>query len=88
MELKPYCHFCGKTINLEEHHIFFGTSNRKNSEKYGLKVNLCPVCHRDNVVGVHGSRQRDLILKRQAQEHFEKEYTREEFMRIFGRNYL
>ena len=32
------CFFCGSVRNLEKHHIFGGTKNRKWSEKYGLTV--------------------------------------------------
>ena len=38
------CFFCGDTAT-EEHHLIFGTSGRAFSEKYGLKVGICPKCH-------------------------------------------
>ena len=85
--LKDECWFCGNPAT-EKHEIFFGSSNRKLSIEYGLMVNLCHICHRDNTVGVHGSRSRDLQLKRYGQTEFEKMYSKEEFMKIFGRNYL
>lgn len=73
---------------LEEHHIFFGPS-RKLSEKYGLKVPLCIEHHR-GTNGVHGKNGKQLNekLKKIAQRKFEETHTREEFMRIFGKNYL
>ena len=37
---------------LEEHHIFGGNPNRKHSEKYGLKVYLCPEHHRTSNEGL------------------------------------
>lgn len=49
-----YCYLCGRMGYLEEHHIF-GGPNRKHSEALGLKVHLCPECHRDTRKGVHGS---------------------------------
>lgn len=84
---KKECYFC-QNQNVEDHHIFFGTSNRKNSEKHGLKVWLCHVCHRDQIVGVHFSKARNLQLRRIAQGKFEETGTREDFIKIFGRNYL
>lgn len=72
---------------LELHHIFMGNPNRKNSEKYGLKVWLCKEHHTGNT-GVHQDIKLDLALKRMAQREFEKKYGRSEFMRVFGRNYL
>ena len=38
--------------------------------------------------GVHFDRELDLRLKRECQEEFEKRHSHEEFMAIFGRNYL
>lgn len=81
------CFFCGSVRNLEKHHIF-GGANRKWSEKYGLTVELCPFCHRDNREGVHGSREKMDALHRIGQAAFEKTHTREEFRGIFGKNYL
>ena len=80
------CYICGSPY-VEEHHVFFGTSNRKNSEKYGLKVFLCPEHHRGNH-GAHRNKGVDTYLKITAQSIFERTHTREEFMQIFGRNYI
>lgn len=74
-------------VGLEEHHIFFGNPGRKLSEKYGLKVWLTYEHHRGDD-GVHMHRRIDLWLKKRAQEKFEETHTREEFIQIFGRNYL
>lgn len=82
------CYECG-AYGAEEHHIFYGTSNRRKSEKYGLKVHLCSRHHRDSREGVHGeNRELDLCLKRIGQQAFERTHTRKEFMDEFGRNYL
>ena len=74
---------------LEEHHIF-GGPNRKHSEALGLKVHLCPECHRDTRKGVHGSegQGKKLQLQQEAQKNFEARYSHEEFIRVFGKNYL
>lgn len=81
------CYLCRNCRNLECHHIF-GGANRRWSEKYGLKVHLCPVCHRDNKNGVHGNSELAKQLHELGQREFEKKHSRKEFMRIFGRNYL
>jgi len=92
MQDEKYCYLCdcnGNKDALEIHHIFFGTANRKLSEKYGLKVWLCGEhCHRNGKYAVHRNRKTDLKLKREAQEKFEETHTREEFIQIFGKNYL
>lgn len=82
------CFFCGSTGLLEEHHIFFGNPRRKISEKNGFKVNLCPYCHRIDGVSPHKNRNNDLMLKRLCQREFEKTHSREEFIKLVGRNYL
>jgi hypothetical protein len=82
------CFVCGTCINLHDHHIFFGMANRKLSEKYGLKVWLCGRDHNQSNDGVHFNRELDLYIKQVGQRAFEREHTREEFMKIFGKNYL
>lgn len=82
------CYHCGDTRDLEEHHIFFGNKQRKKSEHYGLKVHLCPGCHRYHKTGVHGGNIKlDAWLKEEAQRAFEKKYSRELFYKEFGRYY-
>lgn len=89
------CYLCRKLYNqqfpysnVEEHHIFNGTANRKWSEKYGLKVYLCVWHHREGPEAVHNNKYVRESLKREAQEFFEQTHTREEFRRIFGRSWL
>jgi len=81
-----YCFFCGR-YGTEIHHIFFGTSNRKMSDKYRCVVGLCYEHHRGNS-GVHHNRELDLELKRMAQKRFQEVYPEYDFLAIFGRNYL
>ena len=89
VQSEKVCFLCGRTGNLERHHIFFGTSNRKNADKYGLTVWLCgDTCHRCGKNAVHQNRLTDLYLKEQGQRAFEKTHTREEFIQIFGKSYL
>lgn len=81
------CFVCGNP-NVECHHIFKGSAKRKISERYGLKVWLCVEHHR-GTTGVHGKlgHQLDLRLKQIAQEKYEKRHTREEFIKLMGKNY-
>lgn len=88
IQTEKECYICGCRRNLESHHIFFGSQNRKWSEKYGLKVWLCPYDHRDNKDGVHGlAMEKKEYLWRIGQETFEKTHSHEEFVRIFGRSF-
>lgn len=38
--------------------------------------------------GVHFNPVQDALLKKNAQEKFEETHSHEEFMRLFGKNYL
>ena len=88
IQTEKKCFICGCEVNLEDHHVFFGTSNRKNSEKYGMKVWLCHMHHTGSNHSVHHDRETDLFVKRSAQLTFELDHTREEFRAIFGKSYL
>jgi hypothetical protein len=82
-----YCFVCGR-YGTEIHHIFFGTANRKLSDRYGLVVGLCYNHHRGND-GVHGgNKELDMSLKQTAQAKFQEIYPQTDFLAVFGRNYL
>ena len=85
-ENMEHCIVCGKP-HPHTHHVF-GASNRKWSEKYGLTVPLCYMHHNGSDAGVHFDKCLDLALKKMAQRKFEETYPEENFMQIFGRNYL
>ena len=87
LQTEKECFVCKTTYGLEEHHCIGGTANRKQSEKYGLKVWLCHEHHRGNT-GVHFNKELDLKIKKIAQSTFECEHTREEFRAIFGKSWL
>lgn len=82
------CYVCGKEGHLHIHEVFYGTANRKKSIQYGCYVALCPEHHNRSSWGVHFNKTLDLRLKRECQKAFEGERGHDEFMRIFGRNYL
>ena len=89
------CYLCRRLYNYwgryrytEEHHVFEGTANRRLSEKYGLKVYLCLFHHREGPEAVHQNARNAERIKMDAQEAFERTHTREEFVNIFGRNWL
>jgi hypothetical protein len=73
--------------NLEEHHIF-GGPNRSLSEEYGLKVYLCTGHHRCGPEAVHQNAGINRQLQAAGQRAFIEEYPKEDFQRIFGRNYM
>lgn len=70
----------------EEHHIFDGP-NRIHSEAEGLKVYLC-ISHHRGRKGVHSDINLMRQLQRIGQQAYEKTHSRQQFMQLFGRNYL
>lgn len=84
------CFLCGEWGLLEDHHIF-GGSNRKKSEKYGLKVGLCGIkCHREGPEAAHRCAETAQMLHEYGQKRFMNEQgaTLDEFRALFGKNYL
>lgn len=91
---KEICYLCQKLhpeiwpgYATEEHHIIFGTANRKQSEKYGLKVYLCKAHHTESKESPHKNHEIARLLQRDAQKAFEATFPDKDFMEIFGRNY-
>ena len=85
---EKYCFACGTTRNLHKHHIYRGM-NRQNSEREGCWVWLCVWHHTASPFAVHEDKGFDDGLKALCQQTWEqKKGTHEEFMKIFGRNYL
>lgn len=88
IQTEKECYVCGTTYNLHEHHCIYGTANRKQSEKYGLKVWLC-LEHHTGQRGVHHNKDLDTQLKKLAQTRFEAEYGQNiRFRDVFGKNYI
>lgn len=88
------CFLCKRNGNgdrLERHHIFGGVANRPLSEKYGLVVYLCGErCHRNGEYSVHRNKEVMQYLHKYGQRKCMEEqgWTTEEFVSVFGKNYL
>lgn len=83
-----HCIFCN-ALHPEEHHVFFGTSNRAKSEKYHLTVPLCALHHREGPDAPHRNKIVDIALKCWAQSYFEEHIgDRDDFRREFGKSYI
>ena len=89
--MRGYCWLCGQWgDDLEEHHIF-GGKNRKLSTKYGLTVYLHGAkCHRLGPNAVHVNPETAQMLHEYGQKKWMEENngTVNDFIRVFGRNYL
>ena len=89
------CYLCmllhgdySRKTQLEEHHVMEGTANRKLSEHYGLKVYLDPQHHRLSKESPHQNAEINEKLHVEAQKAFEKRHSYEEWMEVFGKNYI
>ena len=87
LQTNKECYVCKTTYNLHLHHIYFGP-NRKVSDKNGFVVYLCQY-HHEGTYGVHGKNGNELNkkLKQECQKKYEQAHTREEFIKLIGRNY-
>jgi hypothetical protein len=84
------CTYPGCRIGYAHLHEDFGGKNRQLSIEYGFQRRLCYE-HHNMPGGMNPHHNKDIAeqYKREAQAKFEKLYgTREDFIRLFGRNYL
>lgn len=76
------CYVCGN--KKEDLHEVFEGKNRQISMKYGLVIPVCRKCH--NLI------PKDKTLREKlhqiGQKAFEKKYKTENFIQVFGKNYL
>ena len=85
---EPVCFVCGNPYSVQKHHIY-GGGNRSVSEDNGFWVYLCPRHHTRTIYSVHGDpdHRLDKELKAMCQSIYEREHTREDFIRLIGRSY-
>lgn len=89
IQKKKECFVCHSQRFLETHHVFYGTANRKISDRLGLVIWCCPACHR-GPAGVHHNHDLDMKIKRISEKAFMEHYgkTEDEFRQVFGKSYL
>ena len=81
------CYLCGSVNNLEKHHIFAGVANRPISEREGFYCFLCKSCH-TGTEGAQYDKEKNRMLKADAQWAYEQTHSRSEWMKLIGKNYL
>lgn len=78
------CYLCGSTYKLTWHEIYSG-KNRQNSMRYGLCLRLCLNCHSKE----QEDSQFNDYWHKQGQLYWEENIgSRDEFIKVFRRNYL
>ena len=74
------CDYCKKYCDRLDPHEVYGGSNRKRSIENGFVALLCRECHQNEEIL--------LELKKQYQRSYEYSHSREEFIKLIGKNYL
>lgn len=77
------CYVC-RSPYVEKHHIYKGHKCRQIADDNGLWVWLCRKHHEK----AHNDKESNYELMRLGQMKFELDHTRDEFMSLFGKNYL
>ena len=87
---KKECFKCHNTIGLHKHHIFFGTANRKKSDKDGCWIWLCGIHHNLSKAGIHFDKDFDLQIKKLTEQKWIEYYEDDinGFIARYGKNYL
>ena len=74
------CEYCGQYSKRLDPHEVYGGSNRKRSIKHKFVKLICPKCHSNEVIINQ--------LRIDTQKEFEKEHTKEEFIKLIGKSYI
>ena len=74
------CEFCDNYSDRLDPHEVFGGSNRKRSIKNKFVALICRNCH--------DSEEAIRELRKKYQKEYEKNNTREEFIKLIGKSYL
>lgn len=74
------CDYCHKYSKRLDPHEVYGGSNRQRSMKNKFIKLLCPKCHSNEKIINQ--------LRIDVQKEYEKNHTREDFIKIIGKSYL
>ena len=77
-----HCIICGKSP-VDIHEIYCG-AKRQVSMKNGFCIPLCRTHH----ILVTNHNASDMYFRQKCQEKYEEMYSRDEFIKLIGRNYL
>lgn len=77
------CYICNKARKDDLHEIFEG-SNRQTCMKWGLVIPICRKCHNKWKI----NKEIKEAVRKQAKEKFYKLYSKEKFLKEFGKFYI
>ena len=81
--INDICRYCGSPYS-STHEIYEGFGRRQVSIRNKMQIKVCDFTHRI----IHMNKSLDKALKRRFQREFERGRSREEFIKLMGRNYL
>ena len=82
------CEVCKMAPAVTTHEVYYGTANRKISIKNGFQVKICPRCHDAAHYKIDLVTDVNKVLRKQFQREYEKNHSRQEFIKLIGQNYL
>lgn len=77
------CYICQKRRK-DDLHELFGGSNRRKSIEWGLVIPTCRICHSEWKINEEMRRK----YQEEGKMKFYKLYSKEKFLKEFGKNYL
>lgn len=81
---KGKCFICNRQLKKLDNHEALGGSNRQKSIQYGLVYYLCRKCHQKADLDKNTRNK----LQNYAKKQFIKIYSKEKFLKEFGKNYI
>lgn len=79
-----YCFVKNCRNKSDDIHEVYAGAKRKISIKNGFCIPLCRLCHSE----IQNNESKMIIYKKMCQKKYEENHTREEFIKLVGRNYL
>lgn len=80
-----YCDICGKNYATDNHHLISSTSERKICDQYPfMQIQICRDCHNT----IHRNNTANKLSKMLGQALFECNYTYQDYITKFKKNYL
>lgn len=85
MKDNQICILCGREYATDTHHLIFGTSGRRNAERFGLTIDICSNCHNGAVLPedrIHGNPRAEDLSKMLGQALYEKNYYKDLYYQL------
>lgn len=83
------CNICGRPAEAK-HHLIFGRGLRDLADEDELFIHICNSCHNMGSIlsRIHDNPMAEKLSKMLGQAIYEQKYSREQFVKRYGRSYL